>query len=118
MLSPETGKTNTGREQVKHQSPLSSHHMAEGRRDSVPEPSKEAWTAGPPSGGLSTGIKLSNFQEFSVFRFLMTSKEEERQTEASQKKERESPGGHSTSEVKPSWPYITSAFCFVHHQLF
>ena len=83
---------------------VSRHHRAEGRRDSVPEPSKEAWTAGLPSGGLNTGTKVSNFQEFSVFRFLMTSKEEERQTEASQKKERESPGGHSTPEVKPSWP--------------
>ena len=86
------------------QTPLSSHRRAEGRRDSAPEPSKEAWTAGPPTGGLSTGAKVSNFQEFSVFWSLITSHEDERQTEASRKEESESPGGHGTSEVKPSWP--------------
>lgn len=100
---PRNGK-NTHWERANPKIPLSSHCRAEGRRDSVPEPSKEAWTAGPPSGGLSTGTKGSNFQEFSVFWFLMISKEDARQTEASQKEETESPGGYGTSEVEPSWP--------------
>lgn len=103
MLILEMGHTHTGKQQTpKSLSPLTAGQK--GRKDSVPEPSKEAWTAGPPSGGLSTGTKGSNFQEFSIFWFLMVSKEDERQTEASQKEERESPGGYGTSEVEPSWP--------------
>lgn len=102
MLILEMGKHTLGKSKPQNPSLLSL--QGRGQKGLSSEPSKEAWTAGPPSGGLSTGTKGSNFQEFSVFWFLMVSKEDARQQKHLKRRKRRVLGGYGTSEVEPSWP--------------